>query len=228
MKTITVTVSLLLAVSMMAFSAGLTPTQVNGTYVEARTADIYTGPCFANAEVGLVGDLAVFGWKINKGTWQGVGVDNLGVVAVVKASNTLGDVNSSAYPVKSVLIVDDRANPEQRLALKSFAQRMGGDLLQDIVRVEYQPIDLKLENNDLHSAKAVLSAGTLAKIETRALGSHDKICGNEMTWYPPLTKVDHAMPAYTLANDFRGKGLGTVWSKPDQRSAFVASFHYQD
>jgi len=28
---------------------------VEGTYVEARNADIYTGPCFANAEMTLAG-----------------------------------------------------------------------------------------------------------------------------------------------------------------------------
>ena len=113
-------------------------------YVEARTADVYTGPCFANSEVGLTGQLAVFGWKVTKGSWDGVQLDDLGVVGVVRASSTLGDVYHTAYPVKAVLIVDERANPEQRLALQSFAKRMGGDLLQDVVRVEYQPIDLTL------------------------------------------------------------------------------------
>ena len=35
---------------------------IHGQYVEARTADIYTGPCFANSEVELTGNLAVLGW----------------------------------------------------------------------------------------------------------------------------------------------------------------------
>ena len=40
--------------------------QVSGTYVEARTADVYTGPCFANSEVGLVGKEAIMAWRIEE------------------------------------------------------------------------------------------------------------------------------------------------------------------
>ena len=155
--------SLCLAGSMMA--AGLqNRTQLRGTYIEARTADVFTGPCFANSEVELVGNLAVFGWKINAGTWEGVKLDGLSVVGVVRAANTLGNVHASAYPVKSVVMIDERATPEQRLALKSFAQRMGGDLLQDIVKVNYEAIDLNVEGNNVHGAKATLTAGSLAKM----------------------------------------------------------------
>jgi len=203
-------------------------TQLRGDYIEARTADVYTGPCFANSEVDLVGNLAVFGWRVDKGEFEGVRLDGLSVVGVVRANSTLGNVSREAYPVKSVIIVDDRATPEQRLALKSFAQRMGGDLLQDVVRTDYQPIDLAFENNNIHSGKATLTAGSLAKIETRAINEGDHLCSNEITWYPPLTKLDHAMPAYALANSFSGKGLNTTWSNPDKRSAFIGSFQFSE
>jgi hypothetical protein len=203
-------------------------TQLRGEYIEARTADVFTGPCFANSEVDAVGNLAVLGWKIKSGTWEGIKLDGLGVVGVVEASNTLGNVHASAYPVKSVLIVDERANPEQRLALKSFAQRLGGDLLQDIVKVTYQPIELKLDGANLHAAKATLTAGSLAKIQTRAISEGDHLCSNEITWYSPLTKLDHAMPAYALAHSYSGDGLNSTWSSPEKRSAFVGSFQYND
>ena len=199
-------------------------TQIRGEYIEARTADVYTGPCFANSEVDHVGDLAVFGWKITKGQFQGVALDGLAVVGVVRASGTLGDLHGEAFPVKSTLIVDQKATPEQRLALKGFAQRMGGDLLQNIVRVDYEPIELSFQDGNLHTRSAKLSAGALAKIETRAMNAGDHVCSNEITWYQPLTKLDHAMPAYTLAHSFSGKGLDTSWSSPYKRSAFVGSF----
>src|SRR2546426_8124085 len=205
----------------LALAGGLPSRNIYGNYVEARTADVYTGPCFANSEVGLTGQLAVFGWRVTKGSWSGVALDGLGVVGVVRASSTLGDVYHSAYPVKAVLIVDSHANAEQRLALQSFAKRMGGDLLQDVVRVDYQPIDLTFANNDLHSMKAMLTAGTLAKIQTRAMNENDHVCRNEQVWYQPLTKVQHAMPAVAVAHTFKGEGLGEKWSSPDKRSAFV-------
>jgi hypothetical protein len=209
----------------LCFAAGI-PAQrtVIGDYIEARTADVFTGPCFANSEGGLVGELAVFGWKVEKGSWQGVDLDGLAVVGAVKASATLGDVYHPYYPAKAVLIVDERATPEQRIALRGFAQKMGGELLSDIVRVEYQPIELTFKNNDLHSMQASLTAGSLAKIQTRALNENDHLCRNEEIWYEPLAKTTHAMPAYALAHNFQGQGLGTTWSSPEKRSAFIGNF----
>lgn len=206
------------------FASGFASRQVRGTYVEARTADVFVGPCYANSEVEMAGNLAVMGWKISQGTWDGVSLDGLGVVGVIKASATLGDVHHTAYPVKSVIIIDEKATPEQRLALKSFAQRMSNDLLSDVVRIEYKPITLTVENNNVHSATAKLQAGALAAIQTRAIQKTDQVCSHEDVWYPPLAEVQHSMPAYTLANNYKGDALGTTWSSPEKSSAFVADF----
>jgi hypothetical protein len=214
--------------SLLAAGSALAANSVRGEYVEARTADVYTGACFANSEVGLVGELAVMGWKISKGTFNGVNLDGLAVVGAVKASATLGDVHGSAYPVKSVLIIDERANAEQRLALKAFAQKMGGDLLSDVIKIEYAPVSLQFADNNLHSASATLKAGNLAAIQTRPLSEKDHVCAHEEVWYLPLTKVGHAMPAFTMTHSFKGKELGTQWSSPDKRSAFVADFQLND
>jgi hypothetical protein len=43
-----------------------------------------------------------------------------------------------------------------------------------------------------------------------------------------MVATDHAMPAYTLAHSYNGKDLGTTWSSPEKRSAFVATFHYNE
>jgi hypothetical protein len=209
-------------------AAGIPKTQIYGEYVEARNADVYTGFCFANSEVNQAGDLAVMAWKIRQGTWQGVPLDGLAVVGVIRASHTLGDVTHAAYPVKAVLIIDNRADSAQRVALKSLAQAMSGDLLQDVVRVYYEPVELSFAGGNVHSMKATLEAGSLAEIRTRALDSRDHVCGNEDLYYLPLAKVRHAMAAATVAHSFRGQGLGEQWSSPDKRSAFVGTFQYQD
>jgi hypothetical protein len=226
MKHLFLTTTCVFASAALALAAGIPQSGVRGDYIEARTADVYTGPCFANGEVNQVGNLAVFGWNIQHGVWQGVQLDGLSVVGVVRAAGTLGTLEPVG-PVKAVLIVDQRANAEQRQALRSLAQRMGGDLLRDIVRVDYLPIHFSLRDNNLHTATATLAAGNVARIETRALNGGDKICHNEETFYPPLVHLDHAMPAYTLASGFQGAGLGTVWSSPGKRSAFVGSFHIE-
>jgi hypothetical protein len=196
---------------------------IHGQYVEARTADIYTGPCFANSEVELTGNLAVLGWKIEKGSWQGVSLDGLSVMGVVRADNTLGDyMHPDVENARAVIIVDERATPEQRIALGQFAKQMGGDLLTNVVRTDARPITFSI--GDMHSRTAKMVAGELAKVETRALEETDKICHNEEVWYKPLTQLDHGMAAYTVEQSYQGKGLNTTWSYPGKRSAYVGTF----
>src|SRR5437588_11971505 len=86
---------------------------IHGNYVEVRSADVYTGPCFANAEVGLEGKQAILAWRVSQGSWKGVSLDGLSVVAVVQANATLGDPYHDPYPARSVLIVDEHATSEQ-------------------------------------------------------------------------------------------------------------------
>ena len=38
-------------------------TEITGHYVEARTCQVYTGPCFANGEIGVAGKDAVMAWR---------------------------------------------------------------------------------------------------------------------------------------------------------------------
>jgi hypothetical protein len=196
---------------------------IKGDYIEARSADVYTGPCFANGEVGLVGDEAILAWKIKEGDWKGISLNGLGVVAVVKAHATLGDPYHSPYPAESVLIVDHRATARQRLALQDFAASMAGKLLSHVVRVETASIQFVFAQGE-HHGTARLVAGNLASIETRSLCQGDHICGNEFVYYPPLVQLAHAMPAFTLEDSFQGKGLDVVWNHIGKRSAFVGTF----
>jgi hypothetical protein len=196
---------------------------VKGDYMEARSADVFTGPCFAMSEVGLTGQEAILAWKVQEGDWNGVPLSGLSVVAVVRANATLGDPYHDPYPAQSVLIVDSRATSQQRTALAAFAESMTGNLLDHVVRVETAPIQMTVEHGDLHGAAKVV-AGKFARIETRSLCHGDHICGNESAYYPPLVALAHSMPAFTLDSSFSGQGLGEVWKNVDKRSAFVGSF----
>src|SRR5947199_3739309 len=143
-----------LCAASISFAAGLPARSVSGNYIEARTADVYTGPCFANGEAEINGKEAVFGWKINQGQWQGVELEGLSVVGVVRSAHTLGNIYEPDNPAIAVLIVDNRANAEQRLALQSFAKKMGGDLLKNVVKVEYAPVELEVEHGNIHGGPA--------------------------------------------------------------------------
>src|SRR5947209_20555999 len=120
MKLRNVFVVSLLVFLLPALAAGATTgkaAQITGKYIEARTADVYTGPCFANSEVNLTGQEAVLGWRVDKGVWNDVKLDGLSIVAVVRANSSLGDAYGKRLPPKSGLIRDECATAEQRQAL---------------------------------------------------------------------------------------------------------------
>src|ERR1700690_687993 len=120
----------LLCVVLLVLSTSAVAQQIRGDYIETRSADVYTGQCFANGEVNLVGDEAILAWHIQSGSWNGVPLDGLTVAAAVHARATLGDPYANPYPAQAVLIVDDQADQQQRSALVAFAHQMGGELLR--------------------------------------------------------------------------------------------------
>jgi hypothetical protein len=213
-----------LVIFMLALGATGQAQHVSGDYIETRSADVWTGPCVANGEVNLVGDQAILAWRVNKGEWNGVALEGLSVVGVVKAGATLGDEYSNPYPAKAVLIVDEKANAEQQKALVGLAQAMAGELLQNVVRVEVAPIQLQVSHNGGHYDKTLLRAGDLAGIETRMIGKKDHLCGNEEVYYQPLVTMSHAMPAVAELDEYKGPSLGVRWTVHGKRSAFVGSF----
>ena len=213
-----------LSAGALLLAAPLFAAQISGDYLETRSADVYTGPCFANAEVGLTGNEATIAWRVRQGEWNGVPLDGLAVVAVARASATLGDPYSNPYPARAVLIVDRKASEDQKCALIEFAKAMGGRLLENVVLVESAPISLSVGEADLHGS-VKLEAGTLARVQTRGLGDKDHLCGNEVTYYPPLTgQLSHAMPVYTVSDEYQGGALGLQWKLYGKRSAFVGTF----
>ncbi len=217
--------SLILTTVLLLASAGTASAgTITGEYLEARTCDVYTGPCFANAEMALAGKEAVMAWKIEKGTWQDVTIDGLGVALIVRAEGTLG--TDGVFPMKpgktaAVIIVDETASAEQRDALVAFVKNSAKELTKNVLNVVAAPI--KLENDHLEG-KGVFSAGKLASIETRKMKKNDCICTNELIYYQPLTKVENFSPAYTLRQSYQGGSLNGKWTSNNTRSAFLATF----
>ena len=214
-------IALIGALCVAAVPSAFAAAAITGDYVEVRSADVYTGPCFANSQVDLEGKQAILAWHVRNGSWQGVDLSGLSVLAVVDANATLGDPYHNPYPAKSVLIIDDHASAEQRGALASLARAQAGKLVGHVIGVESAPIRLALGED--HGSLS-LEAGQLVSIRTRSLCAGDHICGNEEIYYPPLVATSHAMPAFTLEDAFHGKGLGMRWTRMDTRSAYVGTF----
>src|SRR6202047_2769462 len=115
---------------LVALSISALGQPIRGAYIATSSADVYTGQCFANGEVNLVGDEAILAWHVRSGSWDGVPLDGLTVAAAVHAHATLGDPYANPYPARAVLLVDDQATARQISALVAFAHQMGGELLR--------------------------------------------------------------------------------------------------
>src|SRR5437868_4491177 len=63
---------------------------VSGAYVEARTAEVFTGGCIMNSEAETMGKQAVLAWKVDRGSVNGINVDGLSVVAAMSGDRNLG------------------------------------------------------------------------------------------------------------------------------------------
>src|SRR3954462_2605309 len=103
----------LLVLSLGSFAAA---GELKGDYLETRTCDVYTGPCFANGQAGLSGNDAMMAWNIERGSYAGVELAGLKVVVVTTASDTLGFGGTlivNPENIRSLIIVDDKANPQQ-------------------------------------------------------------------------------------------------------------------
>jgi len=83
--------SMLLICLLACLSISMAGQEIRGDYLETRSADVYTGQCFANGEVNLVGREAILAWHVQRGSWDGVSLQGLTVAAAVRANGTLGD-----------------------------------------------------------------------------------------------------------------------------------------
>jgi hypothetical protein len=211
------------AVIAAAASPGLVAASkvVSGQYVEARTAEVFTGGCIMGSEAETMGRQAVLAWKVGSGSFNGVALDGLSVIAAVAGDVNLGlrELGGAKANARSAMIVDERANPAQRLALVAMAQRLAGGIIGTVVQVTPSAIEFADQGKAIHVAASQVSLDVSKDMP------HDPTCG-AMQWFHPLASVERATIGVADQHAFRGTGLGTKWSDPNKRSAFFGTFAY--
>jgi hypothetical protein len=197
---------------------GLAAVAISGSYQEARTCDVWTGPCFSNAEINLSGDHAVLAWIVDQGSWRGVALDGQRIVAAVDSQGTLG--TNAEGKTRATVFVDPKASDQQVEALIAMAKELAPSYLADVVAVRRETIEYTHAE-----ASAELSVGKVVRVKTAALSWHcDAHCGNEEKAYPSLGLTVVSECAKTLANRYAGEDLGVTWSHPGARSAMRGRF----
>lgn len=193
-------------------------TGIRGDYVEARTCAVWTGSCFANGEVNLLGKNAVVGWSVTQGSWDGVALDGLKIVAVLGAEGTLHTKYEGK--VTSVVIVDRNASEAQAAALVSMAKSMAPDHLAHIAKTERRAIAFARKG-----IEATLTAEKELQVKTAPICTCDSTSCHAYLFYPAVSKATDVESAKAVANAYQGEGLGGVrWSDPERQSAMVGTF----
>jgi Protein of unknown function (DUF1326) len=194
---------------------------INGSYVEARTAEVFTGGCMMNSEAGTMGKEAILAWKVDRGSFNGVSLDGLSVVAALSGSSNLGmtEMSGERPSVRSTIFVDQRANSAQRLALIQMANEYSKGIIGTVVAVTPTSIQFA---DDAHQVQ--VAAGQVALNVNKHI-THDPTCGAQM-WFKPFADVDGATLGVAEKNTFSGVGLGVKWSDPNKRSAFFGTFSH--
>jgi len=149
--------SLLLSAAVA--TVGARPSGVEGTYVEARTAEVFTGGCIMNGEAGTAGREALLAWKVDRGTVDGVNLDGLAVVAAVAADTNLGvhEIGGeNPTNTRAALYVDQRATDAQKQALVSMVKSLSGDMVGHVIEVTSTPIEFSTGAGDIRVAAKTL------------------------------------------------------------------------
>jgi len=195
---------------------------LSGSYVEARTAEVFTGGCIMNSEAETMGKQAVLAWKVDRGSFNGISLDGLSVVAALSGDRNLGmtEMGGEKPSVRSALYVDARANGAQQIALVAMANELSKGLVGTIVQVTPAPIQFAD-----HGGEIAISAGPSVTLDVSKHLTHDPTCG-AMQWFHPFSTLDDAAMGMAAQHTFTGSSLGTKWSDPNKRSAFFGTFSY--
>jgi hypothetical protein len=196
---------------------------ISGSYVEARTAEVFAGGCIMSSEAETIGRQAVLAWRIDQGGYDGQVLDGLHVVAAVSGDRNLGirEIGGEAPSfVKAVVYVDQRATPAQQQALAKLAQSLSRGLISQVVAIT--PVAIAFDES---ASSVAVSAGD-ARLQVRKSIEHGPACG-AMRWFTPFSVVDDANMGTTVAHGFSGQGLDIRWSAPNRRSAFFGEFRYE-
>jgi hypothetical protein len=193
----------------------------SGVYLEARTAEVFAGGCIMNAEAGTSGRQAVLAWKVDKGTFNGVALDNLSVVAAVNGDQNLGirEIGGGKATTKSAVYVDQRATQVQQIALVAMANELSKGLVGTVVQVTPTAIQFA----DTKDAISVTAGEAVLEVAKKV--DHDVSCGG-MQWFQPLSSMASSTLGTAEQHRFSGAALGTRWSDPHKKSAFFGSFAY--
>lgn len=193
---------------------------LTGDYVEARTAEVFTGGCIMGSEGEVSGREALMAWRVDEGSLNGVSLNGLSVVALVAGDANLGTRDLGGAPpgaLKTMLMVDARATAAQQKALVQMARKLAPEMTQNIIATTSTPITYESNGHTVRLSAGPASLDVVTHVE------HSPECG-ALKWFDPLARVANAEVGLTRKFQWSGSGIGAQWTQIDRKSSFVGTF----
>jgi len=190
---------------------------VTGSYVEARSCNVYAGPCHYGSEFTTAGREAVMAWQVREGVFEGQKLDGLAVVAAVAA----GDNLAVAGPRRTVFYVDERATPAQREALISLLKAKTGADFGTVVGVRPAPVRFEAGAEGTHVA-----VSQVARLDTTPMPDAACCRWPGSRWYEPLARAEGVRVGNATLNEYDDAVLNVRWTQRGQNSVLFGDFAF--
>ena len=198
-------------------TAGPNASYLRGDYVEARTASVFAGACHYNGEVTTTGRDALMAWNVTSGSWKGVDLSGVRVVAIVSAEGNLAE-NSDR---RSQIVINREATHSQAVAIVDALKTQYTTSLGRVVSVTSAPVQFEHTNRTYN-----VSTTNVASMTVEAM-ANDLCCKMpNLVWYAPLAALENRKVGYTKVATYSGGTVGEPWQKADENSSFYGSFSF--
>lgn len=191
---------------------------VTGDYIEARSCNVYAGPCHYGSEYTTTGREAVMAWHVRRGATAGQTLDGLSAVAVVAADDNLAIAGT---PRRTVFYVDQRATPAQREALVALLRAKTGADFGQVLAVRAAPIAFEPQSDGIR-----VSVGSVARLDATKMPDAACCRWPGERWYDPLSHTQGVRVGNAAVNEYTDSLLNLRWKHNGENSVLFGDFAF--
>jgi hypothetical protein len=191
---------------------------VTGDYVEARSCNVYAGPCHFGSEYTTAGREAVMAWRVRHGAYAGQALDGLAAVAVVVGDDNLAVAGT---PRRTVFYIDERATPAQREALVAILRARTGADFGRLVAVRAAPIAFEEQSDAVR-----VSVPKIARLDATKMPDAACCRWPGQLWYDPLARAQGVKVGNAAVNEYDDGLLDVRWTHNGQNSVLFGDFTF--
>jgi len=189
---------------------------IRGEYLETRSANVFAGACHHEGEVTTVGRDAVMAWRFTDGSYEGVSLKGVRLVAVVNASKNFEFADAVR---RSVVYLDADATDAQRRASAALVRDKFAAALGEVLAVKAAPIRFTSSDKTFE-----VTAGKAAYMKVnKSVG--DICCLQEQqVWGTPFIGLEQARTGFGVQTRYQDSDLISSWAASEMNNAYFGAF----